>query len=329
MDASQLGRYIERIEMQTSLSRADVQTSAHAISICFSKPGALLDLQISCEQLDWQLSSMAQICDHFSPFLSRVENLGIFMAKRSTVQDDMDREQWVELIRAFGNTEEFRVAGELATDILRTLCPVDGMPIMLPSLRSLGLPELMQTHGPLWEAAQSFLTLRLLSGCPVEPCAVCHPQDLRRHLVDTDAHGPKRQTQDAAPTQQMFIPMNMSPQMQQQQQLMQQHAAQAQASGRVGGYPMYVRHQLQNVMHGPPSHTNLAAVQAAQVHARAQVQSQGAVPADFWGERGCFVPPCQRRRPPREEINKILADAEFPPPQSCAAWFHERSPPSR
>ncbi|KAH9000189.1 hypothetical protein EDB92DRAFT_474237 [Lactarius akahatsu] len=86
MDASQLGRFIERIEMQTSLCRADVQTSARAISICLSNAGARLNLQISCEQLDWQLSSMAQICDHFSPFLSRVENLGIFMAQSSTVQ---------------------------------------------------------------------------------------------------------------------------------------------------------------------------------------------------------------------------------------------------
>jgi hypothetical protein len=75
MDASQLGRFIERIEMQTSLSRAEVQTSAHAISITFptQSTSTPLRLQISCEQLDWQLSSMAQICNQFSPFLFRVK----------------------------------------------------------------------------------------------------------------------------------------------------------------------------------------------------------------------------------------------------------------
>jgi len=58
MDASQLGQFIERIEMQTSLSQADVQTSAHDISISFtsSNGSTPLRLQISCKQLDWQMS---------------------------------------------------------------------------------------------------------------------------------------------------------------------------------------------------------------------------------------------------------------------------------
>ncbi|KAI9443737.1 hypothetical protein BJY52DRAFT_444063 [Lactarius psammicola] len=83
MDALQLGRFIERIEMQTPLSRADIQTSAHAISISFSNSSTLssppLRLQISCKQLDWQLSSMAQVCDQFSPFLFRITNLRVNM----------------------------------------------------------------------------------------------------------------------------------------------------------------------------------------------------------------------------------------------------------
>jgi hypothetical protein len=92
MDASQLGRFIERIETLTSLDRADIQTSARAISICCSKPGALtqLKLQISCEQLDWQLSSLTQICDHFSPFLHRVQDLGI-----SSTQSQVRRLTWM------------------------------------------------------------------------------------------------------------------------------------------------------------------------------------------------------------------------------------------
>ncbi|KAH9000191.1 hypothetical protein EDB92DRAFT_1939932 [Lactarius akahatsu] len=92
----------------------------------------------------------------------------------------------------------------------------------------------------------------------------------------------------------MFIPMgpmNMSPQMLQQLHLMQQHAAQAQAGGRVGGYPMHAWQQLQmsmNGMNGIPfrqgggqPHANLTAAQAAPVkvaqQAHAQARSQGAV----------------------------------------------------
>ena len=79
MDASQLGQFIERIGMQTSLSQAEIQFSEFAISISFTQPSHLtrLELRIPCEQLDWQLSSIAQICDYFSPFIFRVEDLRI------------------------------------------------------------------------------------------------------------------------------------------------------------------------------------------------------------------------------------------------------------
>ena len=79
MDASQLGRFIERIEMQTSLTQADIGTSAHAIFVSFTDSSAStpLRLQISCKLLDWQLSCMAQVCDRLSPSLFHVNNLGI------------------------------------------------------------------------------------------------------------------------------------------------------------------------------------------------------------------------------------------------------------
>ena len=95
MDASPLGRFVERTEMPTFTSRADVQTSAHAISICFSKPGTTtqLELRIPCQQSDWQLSSLTQIRDCFPPVLFRIENLGIFMTQRSTEQDNIETEK--------------------------------------------------------------------------------------------------------------------------------------------------------------------------------------------------------------------------------------------
>ncbi|KAH9167135.1 hypothetical protein EDB89DRAFT_141467 [Lactarius sanguifluus] len=203
MDASQLGRFIERIEMQTSLNHADIESSAHTISICFSRSGAStqLKLQISCKPLDWQLSSMTQICNHFSPFLFRVESLGIYTTGRSTGEDGIDGEQWAGLICAFGDTKDFSVAGELAADILRSLQPADGEHAnMLPSLYTLGLQELVQMHGPLWDAAQSFIAPRQLSDHPVTlhaPPFLCHicntsfiQQKVPGHLLDSGRPGP-------------------------------------------------------------------------------------------------------------------------------------------
>ena len=112
---------------------------------------------------------MAQICDYFSPFLSNVQDLGVDTTQRSSGIDDVDDEQWRELIRAFDGAEDFRVTGELATDILRALRPDGGeQETVLLALRNLCTPELMSIygHGPLEEAVKSFTTSRRLSGHP-------------------------------------------------------------------------------------------------------------------------------------------------------------------
>jgi hypothetical protein len=161
MDALQLGRFIDRIEVPHPNSRADIQISRHAISICFTRPGspARFDLRVPCEHLDWQLSSMAQICSKFSPFLSLVEDLDIETTNPPTVQADMDSGQWPGLIRSFRGAKDFRITGELATAILQALGQERTI-AMLPSLRDLCVPELRSAYGRLWEAASSFISSR-------------------------------------------------------------------------------------------------------------------------------------------------------------------------
>ncbi|KAH9025806.1 hypothetical protein EDB84DRAFT_1503769 [Lactarius hengduanensis] len=169
MDALQLGRFIDRIGIQKPNRRAKIRITNRAISICFTQPGAptRVELRISCEQLDWQLSSMAQICDQFSAFLLRVEDLDIETTKPAT-EDIMDGGQWLVLVRSFGGAKDFRVVGELATAILRALCQVDGgHTVMLPALRDLCVPDLGPAYGPLWEAASSFIASRWPSGSSV------------------------------------------------------------------------------------------------------------------------------------------------------------------
>jgi hypothetical protein len=174
VDASQLGRFIERIETLTSLDQADIQTSPRAISICCSKPGTLaqLKLQISGEQLEWQLDSLTQICDHLSPFLLRVQDLGIYSTQSPSEQAVVEAQQWRDLIHAFGDTKEFRVAGAHTTEILWVLFSTDDAhatsTAVLPTLRNLRVQDYIPIFGPLWEAEQSFITSRRHSGRPVE-----------------------------------------------------------------------------------------------------------------------------------------------------------------
>ncbi|KAN0138218.1 hypothetical protein V8E53_004107 [Lactarius tabidus] len=161
MDALQLGRFIDRIEVPHPNSQANIRISSHAISIHFTRPGspAQLTLRVSCEHLDWQLSSMAQICSRFSPFLSPVEDLYIETTNPPTVQGDMDSARWPGLIRSFRGAKDFRVTGELATAILQALGQERTI-AMLPSLHDLCVPELRSAYGRLWEAASSFISSR-------------------------------------------------------------------------------------------------------------------------------------------------------------------------
>ncbi|KAH9009734.1 hypothetical protein EDB84DRAFT_1163913 [Lactarius hengduanensis] len=169
-NVSQLGRFLDRIEMQKLHGHASILISNYAISICFTRPGtpARLRLQISCEQLDWQLSSMGQICDHFPAFFSCIGDLRINATPPSSGQNDMDNGQWLHLIRSFRGAERFSVAGKLGTAIMRTLLPADGDPaIVLPLLRNLHVEEPGPLHAPLRAAVVSFITSRRLSGRPV------------------------------------------------------------------------------------------------------------------------------------------------------------------
>jgi hypothetical protein len=71
MDASQLGRFVERMEMHSSFNQAEVQFSELVVSIPFTQPSSVLHGS-NCEyhaiKLDWQLSAMAQICRSFFAF---------------------------------------------------------------------------------------------------------------------------------------------------------------------------------------------------------------------------------------------------------------------
>ena len=200
IDALQLSRFIQRTEIHTSFSHATVETSAHAISVSFTNSDGFtpLRLQISCKQLDWQLSCMAQICDQISPFLFHVGDLRINTAQLPDEQVDVDGEQWVDLLRSFkfDAGKIFWVDGELTADILCALGPAnEGNTAMLPSLRHVHARKLIAMGGPLWNSVQSFITSRSISGRPVQvgarsyTCHICHhssenQHELKRHLRD-------------------------------------------------------------------------------------------------------------------------------------------------
>ena len=204
MDASELGRFIARTEIHTSLIQADVETSTDVISISlfYSSASTPLRVQISCKQLEWQLSCMSQVCDQISPFLSGVVILGIIPVQPLGGRDDWNGEEWLDLLRSFkfSSVTSFWVAYELTTDILCVIGSAkEGNTAMLPSLRRVRLERPIAMDGPSWDSMQSFITARWISGRPVEAtapsyeCHICHgwseeQQELKRHLRNKHAY---------------------------------------------------------------------------------------------------------------------------------------------
>ena len=171
LDALQIGLFVNRIELWGSPPRADILFSGDTISITFSHPeiSTRLGLQISCKQLDWQVSSVSQICAQVSSFLFSVEDLRIEVAGISGPPDDTDDERWLRLVRTFNGAKDFHLAGELVTAILRALRLADeGHDIVLPALRNLYVLQPVSTGGPQWDSVESFVTQRELSGLPIQ-----------------------------------------------------------------------------------------------------------------------------------------------------------------
>ena len=200
IDASELGQFIERTVIPTSF-KADIQAAVNAVSISFetSSTSTRLQLQIPCKQLDWQLSSMVQICDQFSLFLSGVQHLVFNTNEFSSEKDDVDDEQWVQLIRSFGGTRTLSIAGEFTTRILCVLQPADeehtSNTTVLPVLRNLRVRKPGLLDWSFWDAAQALVTSRGLSGHPIELLSVCPDcnitgftlRGLKEHIVSQHA----------------------------------------------------------------------------------------------------------------------------------------------
>ncbi len=169
MDASQLGRFIKRIEMQESHHRADILSSGHAISISFTQPEAptRIVLQVSCKKLTRQLSYMAQICNGLSVFLLGVEDLRISATQPSSGQDDSERQEWLNLIHPFRGIKWVHVAGNHSTNIVLAL-PLRHSKMrcdtVLPAIHKLCIREPEPRYAPLREAVVSFMHSRRLSG---------------------------------------------------------------------------------------------------------------------------------------------------------------------
>jgi hypothetical protein len=137
----------------------------------FTHVGARFDnfnVTVSCRHLDWQVSSMTEICNILRPLFSGVVDLTLDHREHtlsSAWHNRADPTQWRELLGSFGDVKTLRVHNGLVGELSRSLL-LDGEPPLqvLPKLKELVCPISGvddQTYAP-------FIREREVAGQPVD-----------------------------------------------------------------------------------------------------------------------------------------------------------------
>jgi hypothetical protein len=142
--------------------------------------GVTVILSISCEPLDWQISSLAQVCNTSLPPLPTLERLDIdIYTDRDLLlewQDDMEDSQWLELLPPFTSVKDLDLSEASVPFVAPALQELSGERVteVLPALQNLFLTG-SQPSGPVKQAIGKFIATRQLFGYPV---TVYHRDDI-------------------------------------------------------------------------------------------------------------------------------------------------------
>ena len=175
-DTPRLTRFISRTPefmLKAHSNKALLAFSAKGVSVSFS-PTFLreLGLTVSCKRLDWQLSSLAQVCSSFPPaFIPAVEHLHITRAYlKLPWSDDIENSQLLELLHPFTGVKSLHISQKFMSCIAPILQELVGETAteVFPALQTLFLDEPLPPGPDDWEEAiEKFVAARQLAGCPI------------------------------------------------------------------------------------------------------------------------------------------------------------------
>jgi len=129
-----------------------------------------LELQIKCQESDYQLLSLAQVCNPSFPFIFALEELQInedgFLSSTHW-KDDMENDQWLELLDPFTALKDLYLTYGIAQRFCGALQELSGERAteVLPMLRNLFVRG--SSLEPIREAMKPFVAARQLSTHPV------------------------------------------------------------------------------------------------------------------------------------------------------------------
>src|SRR5712671_2419543 len=177
-DVPQLYRLIDHAEAFNAFDQAQVLILNRAIQLKLDPRAGKVDrrtqlrLQILCKELDYQLSSLAQVCSSSFPLASAVEDLRIYdHLLPSPLAVDMETGQWLEILDPFTALKNVRLTQELAAHVCSALQELSGERVteVLPTLQGLfiDLPSSESLPEGIRKATKTFVDARRRSGHPV------------------------------------------------------------------------------------------------------------------------------------------------------------------
>ena len=133
----------------------------------------ILDVKILCRELDWQVSSLEQVCTPPWPLFSTLEGLYIFERFENpdsppNWKDNIENMLWLELLHPFTAVKNLYLSEKFASLFAPALQELVGgrTTEVLPALQNIFL-EGFQPSGPIQESTAMFIAARQLSGHPI------------------------------------------------------------------------------------------------------------------------------------------------------------------
>jgi len=177
-DTPLLGCFICRTETFMTIHTAHVEFHSSAVEVTLWGQEAMIDnntnealqLEISCEPLDWQLSALAQVFGSFLSSLPALESLEIAVSHEDW-QGEIEDIQWRELLHSFASVKDMALelgdSVQLVSPALQELAGERATEV-LPALQNLFLKtDGGQPSRPVKEAIEQFIAKRQLCGNPV------------------------------------------------------------------------------------------------------------------------------------------------------------------
>jgi hypothetical protein len=167
-DAPQFIQFISRTPTLKALDNAHVVFGHRKAIINSSSQTSGCQVGISCRELDWQVSSLEQLCLSHLPSLSTLEDLYVYEAlpgEQPDWQDNIENTLWLDLLHRFSTVKNLYLSKEFAPRIVAALQELDGgrTTEVLPTLQNIFLEE-VEPGGRVQEDIGRIVAARQVSG---------------------------------------------------------------------------------------------------------------------------------------------------------------------